>query len=150
DTQGHWVGRYWLNVSTGAVYIAASVDTGAADWTLLNGSINITGLSSPLNAPLDADGKAISNAPFAGFRDYYYDLDDDPENLVDTGVASLSAEYNANQYAGLDDALEIVLPDPSSVGTGEAPFGVISVSLASGGSIEISDSESWAWEKASP
>lgn len=150
---GHFVNRLWRHLNAGTstddLYVCLSASSGAAVWRELQSPGSIVGLTNPLVAGLNAAGHLIFAAPFAGFRDRYYDLAADASNYVSGGVATLTGVYNAYQHANLTDALQIVLPDPDSVGANDALFGIVSIKLGSGGSITISQSESWAWEKAS-
>ncbi len=108
---------------------------------------SVTGLTNPLTSNLDGASYILSDVLMAGFRDHYYDLDADVHNLVSAGTANLTGAHNAWYYGGLSSALEIKFPPVDSNSTGL--FGIINVSLASGGSVTLASSPEWAWEKTS-
>lgn len=146
--EGYWPRWLWVRESPATVWICLSTADGAAVWRDLT-TASVTGLGNPLTEALNGNNELIHSALFAGLRDHYYDLADDPSSLVDAGVATLNQVYNAWSYGGLDDALEIELPDPNPTGGG-ALFGVISVELAEGGSVTLADEPAWLWERGHP
>jgi hypothetical protein len=150
ETNGHIAPMFWVRLSPFEIYFCSDATDGAAVWTDITSAASVTGLANPLVAALDADGYLIHSAPFSGFRDRYYDLEDDSGSLITAGVCQLVASHNAYAHADLDEALEVRFPDPASVAAGDALFGIISVRLGSGGSVSLAQTYPWVWERADP
>lgn len=133
-------GNEILGVDTSGVTVDGDL---SVTGTILGGS-EITGLTNPLIANLDADGYEIQDAVIVGNQDIAYDLDLDADNLVTAGTASLSADYNVYVFDGLGSHLEIEFPNASST----IPYGMVTVLLDEGGSVSLTGD--YRWEKAAP
>lgn len=105
-------------------------------------------VTNPLGEDLEGAGHKLTDAAFQGFYDAFYDLDDDPDSMIDDDTATLTSDYNA--YFFQDLGLELVLKLPSVSNPVVAPFGVVSVKLDTGGSLSLASSPAWSWAKAHP
>lgn len=146
DIYVHSSGDTRLPVGTdGHILTADSTQATGMKWAAASGGAG--GLANPLTADLDADGYALEDVTVVGNRDVPYDLSTDSDGLITTGTATLVSTKNAYYYADVATALTIKLP---TVPAGEAPYGMVSISLDTGGSIALDTTPAYIWEKADP
>lgn len=129
--------------SNGQVLTADSSTATGLKWAAASGGGS--GLTNPLTADLDGAGYAVEDVTVVGNRDVPYDLGTDSESLITTGTATLVSSKNAYYYADVATALTIKLP---TVPAGEAPYGMISLSIDTGGSVALASTPAYIWEKA--
>lgn len=96
---------------------------------------------------IDSQGHVLRNFLLRGAIDEAYDLSTDAENINNSGVIQLVDSRNVYVHGNLAETVEVRFP---VVGAGAAcPFGVISFKLGTGGVVNLTDTETWRWEKAS-
>lgn len=100
-------------------------------------------VDNPLAANLNAAGYQITNARVVGNQDISYNLASDSLGMVASGVATLSAAYNAYHYTNLTTPLTIKLPPVASA----LPYGFISIKLDADVSVVIDDDPGLVWSK---
>lgn len=136
--------HFWVNTSTQHVWFKLGENAGAATWVDLTAVTQPGGVTNLFTGDVDGDGYRLFDVIMEGFRDKPYDLATDALGLNVAGAVTLVKELNHVYHGNVTTALTITLP---AVTAGEAPFGVFSFALATGGSIAIAATPEFHWEK---
>jgi hypothetical protein len=97
-TQGYEIGSLWYNQSTDKLYIAESVSTGAAVWTLVNPTAPVTSVNSQTGAvslTTDNVGEGVTNLYFTPTRAKTAAVADSITDGVTDIAPSQNAVYDA-------------------------------------------------------
>lgn len=139
--------RMWVNTATQHVWFKVTEAAGSAAWVDLTAVATPGDVTNAFSGDVDGNGHRLFDILIEGFRDRPYDLATDTLGLNNLGAVTLVPGLNHVYHQGVTTALTVALPTPAA---GEAPFGVFSFKLATGGSVALAASPAYEWEKVNP